>query len=130
MEIEQYALSPKDVEKLNRELAELLKMCWHEWDGNSFGGLCIKCHMAFGTCNEKHSPNFHPISRPANPDFTTPDGSALLKEKLIDMGEWEGFVLKIGMPILEGESIIKFAEILTTPLLFAQEALSYLKGGE
>lgn len=68
----------------NKQLAKLLRLCWHEWvpigSVNSGQKECSKCHT--------EAP-LHLL--PKNPDFTTPDGIVLLLKEMMKREDFNDF---------------------------------------
>ena len=58
---------------MNQELEKFCRICWHEWTDSS--DFCVHCK----------------VSRDYYPDFTTPDGYALLHTVMGDERHWARF---------------------------------------
>jgi hypothetical protein len=90
------------------ELREIAEWCWHDFikcDDSD----CPKCSI----CKEVFW-----IREPINPTFTV----QTIRHTLEVLGEWEGFVLDKGMPLLTR------ANILTSDELCLEAAIEYLEG--
>lgn len=75
----------------DRRLAEMMGMCWHEWERvkvpavHPFGcGFEVRCKK----CGVEH------FSNRIYPDFTTPEWRARLMDWAVEQEWWNGFVEK------------------------------------
>ena len=73
----------------NKELAELLGICWHEVSGTY--PLDPEGTMCCNTC-ECYVDN---INLHSNPDFSTPEGIVSLLGIMHQRGDWDTFHLKL-----------------------------------
>ena len=64
-------------------LAEFCGVCWHEWE--DYSNFCTHCEVS-----KDYYPRGMKEHRP-NPDFTSPDGMALLYKAMGEKGEWASF---------------------------------------
>jgi hypothetical protein len=100
----------------NRELCELLGICWHEGtlviyarEGNVIE--CSKCR-----------------SRDSNPDFTTDAGKVRLLRILRNRDDWHKFAKFCGVDEIQANSLFRIDYILDTTGLLRDKAVEFLKG--
>ena len=106
----------------NRELCELLGICWHE----RVCDLTMKC-----TCGDFHSLSAGPF--PDNPDFTTDAGKVMLLREMRKREDWFEFLNEHGdrYRIYDGDQIkedmIPVDDILDTTGQLLDKAITFLK---
>jgi len=125
-------MNQKQKEELNKELCQLLGICWHEHkctkvDGG-FSWVCGKCRDVYP---------FEDGSLLSNPDFTSDSGKIQLLREMRRRDDWVGFIEKVGMihhpphSQSRGRETIYYIEdfdILDRTGLLAIAAKDFLKG--
>ena len=63
--------------------------------------------------------------------FTTPDDAHIVKKRLVELGEWTDFVRHLYRIVAwDMSNWTTVADVLTTPSLFCEKVLEYLKEKE
>jgi hypothetical protein len=105
----------------NRELAELLDLCWHPggvwYDGKQY--ICEKCKQSVD-------------ENATNIDFTSSDGKIELLRLMKEMDNWGEFLLDNGAISKHGRHLdcIQIDLITNTTGLLAQAAVEFLRRGK
>jgi hypothetical protein len=118
---------------INRELAELLGLCWHEYIPKSEDEwatmVCSKCRKETNNLDAQF-PNVIPVY-----DFGSDSGKIELLRLMMKREDWPEFISTVGKySIISGEPEepfdpwIRLDYILDTTGLLAQAARDFLKG--
>ena len=70
----------------NRELAELLGLCWHEWDNPVLHGQMYQCVLCGIVADI-----------PWHPDYTSDAGKVQLLREMEKREDWLSFLNKVGL---------------------------------
>jgi hypothetical protein len=115
---------------INRELAELLGLCWHEYEEKSFEEwnimVCQKCGVETNGLEAQFSQYW-------NPDFTSDSGKIELLRLMMKREDWPEFLHFVWFKSVyyyNPTSILKaYSNLMTdTTGLLAQAARDFLKG--
>jgi hypothetical protein len=111
---------------INKELAELLGLCWHEYD--HWEGRYQVCR-----CGVKHFYSDKPVDW-ANPDFASDSGKIELLRLMMKREDWSKFAVYIwdAEVVINSQVIpqvaITIIYITNTTGRLAQAAVEFLKG--
>jgi len=110
---------------INKELAELLGLHWHEGTEKSTYANHIICSCGF-TFHKDTLKRHIPL---CNPDFTTDSGKIELLRLMKEVDNWDGFLLDNGALSKHSRSLdcIQVDFITDTTGLLAQAAVEFLR---
>jgi hypothetical protein len=111
-----------EAQEINKELAGLLGICWHEMDDEGF--VTLKDGKMFITC--KRCNQFIDMAE-MNPDFSSDAGKVQLLRLMEGRSDWDEFHC-YALGVDEDNDLIPLGYITDTTGKLAKAALEWVKG--